>query len=292
MAVATWRALLHAARDRLGEHDARRIVERASGLDGAALVLALDDPVPARVLPFLQGMLERRAAGEPLQYVVGRWGFRSLDLLVDRRVLIPRPETEQVVEIALAELASLDIVGRPPRCLDLGTGSGAIALSLASELKDAEVWATDESSEALVVTRANLAGIGGFVATRVRALQGSWYDALPADASGTFDLIVSNPPYVADDAALPDEVARWEPETALRAGPEGLDDIAIIVRGAPRWLRRPGVLVVELSPEQSDAAVALARAAGFSRPSVAPDQNDRPRALVARLDADQVTRRA
>ncbi|HUS61807.1 MAG TPA: peptide chain release factor N(5)-glutamine methyltransferase [Acidimicrobiales bacterium] len=278
----TWRTLLRSARERVGEADARRIVERAAGLDGAALVLALDDPVPERVGPFVDSMVDRRLAGEPLQYVVGRWGFRGLDLLVDRRVLIPRPETEQVVEVALRELGAL--ASDAPRVVDLGTGSGAIALSIAVEAPRAEVWATDVSAEALSVARANLAGVGGLAATRVSVVHGSWFDALTVDLERGFDLIVSNPPYVPDGAVLPDEVAQWEPAGALRSGAEGLDAIAIIVSGAPRWLRRPGVLVIELSSEQAEAAISMASAAGFDHAEVRPDLAGRARSLVARLN--------
>src|SRR5437660_7249746 len=138
----TWRVRYDDAARRLGSKiDARRIVERASGREGAEFHTALDDPVPARAVPFFEGMVERRRAGEPLQYVVGRWGFRSLDLLVDPRVLIPRPETEQVVEVALGEVARLGAhqPGPAVTAADLGTGSGAIALSLAAEAPGIQV---------------------------------------------------------------------------------------------------------------------------------------------------------
>src|SRR3954451_14884575 len=134
-----WRAIYEELSERLGSKiDARRIVERASGRDSGEFAVALDEPVPARAVPFVEEMATRRLAGEPLQYVVGRWGFRRLDLLVDRRVLIPRPETEQVVEVALAEAARLG-GSTGLVAADLGTGSGAIALSLATELPGAEV---------------------------------------------------------------------------------------------------------------------------------------------------------
>lgn len=261
--------------------DARRLVEEASGLDGADLVLALDEAVPARCGAYLSQMVERRLAGEPLQYVLGCWGFRRLDLMVDRRVLIPRPETEQVVEWALAEaraLAKTELV-----VADLGTGSGAIALSLALELGPAaaEVWATDVSTDALDVAQANLAGLGMWAATRVRVAEGSWWDALPETLAGRLDVVVSNPPYVPDDEALPAEVGGFEPALALRAGPDGLDAIRAILHGAPGWLARPGVLVLELAPDQASDAVALARAAGAVRAESRADLTGRERALVA-----------
>jgi release factor glutamine methyltransferase len=141
----TWRHLHALARERLGsDTEARRIVERASGREGPDWLLTLDEPVPERAVPFFDDMVERRAAGEPLQYVLRRWGFRTLDLLVDRRVLIPRPETEVVVEVAIRELRRID--SPRPLVADLGTGSGAIALSIAAEVPRAHVWATDSSS--------------------------------------------------------------------------------------------------------------------------------------------------
>src|SRR3954463_9987568 len=153
----TWRHLWTLATQRLGSDvEARRIVERASGREGPDWLLTLDEPVPLRALPFFDEMVERRVAGEPLQYVLRRWGFRTLDLLVDQRVLIPRPETEVVVEVAIRELRRVD--SRRPLVADLGTGSGAIALSIAVEVPAAHVWATAAAEEAVAVARANLAG--------------------------------------------------------------------------------------------------------------------------------------
>ena len=287
MGGPTWRSLWVEAEARLGSSlEARRIVERASGYDGAALLLHLDEPAPARALPFARQMMERRVTGEPLQYVVGRWGFRRLDLLVDRRVLIPRPETEAVVEVALTELRRLrGDDPRRPLAADLGTGSGAIALSLASE-GDAAVWATDVSADALAVARANLAGLGSLAAAHVRLVPGHWFDALPEDLAGRLDLIVANPPYVASGEPLPGEVADWEPAAALYSGPTGMEAIDEIARSAPAWLARPGVLVLELAPHQADRAIALATEAGFADVDVRPDLSGRLRALVARVGAD------
>ncbi|MGH9164990.1 MAG: methyltransferase, partial [Acidimicrobiales bacterium] len=168
----TWRVLRAEADACLGSAvDARRIVERASGHEGADHHAHLDEIASSRSATHVEQMVARRAAGEPLQYVLGAWGFRTLDLFVDRRVLIPRPETETVVDMALAELALLARLAGPaparPVVVDLGTGSGAIALSVAVEVPSAEVWATDRSAGALAVARANLAGIGR-AATRVR----------------------------------------------------------------------------------------------------------------------------
>ncbi len=280
--VPTWRDLLVRAAARLGSQaDARRLVERALGNEGTSYLVALDEPVPPRALPFFDDLVERRAAGEPLQYVLAQWGFRRLDLYLDRRVLIPRPETEMVVQVALAELAPLRR-SPGPTVVDLGTGSGAIALSIALEAPESRVWATERSAEALAVARANLAGLGTLAGRRVRLAEGSWFDPLPPLLAGHVDLVVSNPPYVADGEALPLEVQEWEPAGALRAGPTGLEDIQAIIKEAPSWLARPGTLVVEIAPHQAAEAAALARDAGFDEVEVRLDLCDRERILVAR----------
>lgn len=280
--VLTWRDLQRSAQAELGPREAWFVLERASGYDRAGLVPRLADPVPARVVAFVEGMVERRRGGEPLQYVLGVWGFRRLELVVDRRVLIPRPETEMVVEVALEELRRL--AAARPLAVDLGTGSGAIAISLALEMPRARVWGTDRSEAALAVARANLSGMGASVATRVRLSAGDWFAALPPNLVGQVDLIVANPPYVAAEEELPAEVADWEPAGALVAGPTGLEAVADILAGAPAWLRRPGAVVIEIAPHQAGIAVELAEAAGFSAVDVRPDLAGRARALVGRME--------
>jgi release factor glutamine methyltransferase len=283
-----WRSLYDVAAARLGSKvEARWLVEEAAS---GAWPLLLDEAVSERAQRYFDQMVARRSAGEPLQYVVGRWGFRQLDLLVNREVLIPRPETEQVVEVALRELARLASLGASPASpvvVDLGTGSGAIALSLAAEGRPGAVWATDVSASALAIARANLVGLGGSRAAKVRLVEGSWWDALPATLRGEVALVVSNPPYVttAEMASLPPVVAEWEPALALDGGRSGLDAIEVIVSEAPRWLARPGALVVELAPDQAGAARALAQEAGFDDVRVEPDLAGRDRALIARLHA-------
>lgn len=293
-AGASWRELLAELEVRLADPgDARRIVERASGYPAAELWVHLDELVPARAVGFVDAMAARRATGEPLQYVVGLWGFRTLELLVDRRVLIPRPETEVVVEVALAELDRVRAgdgpegarEAGPVQVADLGTGSGAIALSVAAERPGTRVWATDRSPEALAVARANLAGTGSRVAPLVALAEGHWFHALPADLRGTLDLVVANPPYVPDGDLLPAEVEGWEPRIALRSGPQGLDALAEIIGGAPAWLRRPGTLVLEIDPRQAAAVAAMTRAAGWSAVEVHADLAGRDRVLVARWEA-------
>jgi release factor glutamine methyltransferase len=266
--------------------DARRIVERASGFEGAEYVLGLDDAATERGVHHFDAMLERRLTGEPLQYVVGHWGFRTLDLMVDSRVLIPRPETEIVAGLALDELdrrrGQRTGTGRSLLAVDLGTGSGAIGLALAAEREWVEVWLTDSSDAALDVARANLTGLGR-PGTRVRIVGGDWFAALPVDLLGTVDVVVSNPPYVAVDDVLPPVVRDWEPHGALLAGPRGLDDLEVLVTESPRWLRPGGALVVELDPRQADTVADLARSSGFVDAEIRPDLTGRARAVVARL---------
>jgi release factor glutamine methyltransferase len=275
----TWASLRAEAVERLRaagapspEADARWLVERAAADP--------DGPVTERALGFFDAMLARREAGEPLQYVLGSWGFRTLDLLVDRRVLIPRPETELVAEVAIDELRRLG--GRT--AVDLGTGSGAIALSIAVEAPGTQVWAVDRSADALVVASANLAGAGR-AARRVQLAEGDWYDGLPPALRGGVDVIVSNPPYVATGHHLPSEVADWEPLGALLAGPDGLDALRTVVAGAPAWLARPGALVVECAPDQATTVAGLALAAGFDEADVRHDYTARPRIVRCRIRA-------
>lgn len=282
MAATTWRDLLAEAVAAVGDVDGRRIVAEASGLEPAEWVTGLDAPAPERGVARFEQLLRRRSAGEPLQYVLGGWGFRTVDLMVDRRVLIPRPETEVVAGLALDAARA-----RPaPTVVDLGTGSGAIALSIAAELYDhdqeIEVWATDVSESALEVARANLAGIGR-AATRVRCTSGDWYAALDPALAGGVDVIVSNPPYVSAEERdeLPVEVADWEPIGALVSGESGLECLEAVVSGAPEWLAPEGVLVVELDPRQATTVATMARDHGFARATIHPDLTGRMRALVA-----------
>lgn len=243
-------------------------------------------------------LVARRVAGEPLQYVLGRWPFRHLELLVDRRVLIPRPETEQVVEVALAELRRRGrsregpVGTTAPVAVDLGTGSGAIALALASEggadCPGLEVWATDISLAALAAARENLQFAGGEARDRVHLAEGDWFDALPPGLVGRVDLLVSNPPYVPEDelADLDPAVRDWEPRQALAAAPDsrgtpGMGAVEHIVAGASDWLGPEGVLVVELDPSQAGPAADRAGAAGFHRVRIERDLAGRDRMLVA-----------
>lgn len=253
--------------------EARWIVERAAG---DAFRVVADRPATVRTHHHWRLMVERRERGEPLQYVLERWAFRRLELFVDRRVLIPRPETEMLVELVLEEHTR---VGGP--VVDLGTGSGAIALSVVVERPGTEVWGVERSPGALAVARANCTGIGRRAAT-VRLAEGSWFDPLPEELRGAVGVVTSNPPYVADGEELPADVADWEPPEALRAGEDGLDDIRRIVPDAISWLAPGGALVMEHAPEQAVAVRALALDAGYDHVRTGVDLTGRDRFLVAR----------
>jgi release factor glutamine methyltransferase len=289
--LVTWRTLIGEATTRLGvalggdrEQEGRWIVERVSGYSPSELVANDDEFVSTRSMAFFDALLTRREGGEPLQYVLGRWQFRELELIVDRRVLIPRPETEWVLQPAIEHLRAL--VGQrraagesdEVRVVDLGTGSGAAACSIAVEVPTAQVWASDVSDDALAVARANVAGLGR-AGGRVRLATGSWFDALEPELAGSFDLVFSNPPYVDDDELLPDDVLSWEPHLALFGGPDGTRDLRVIIEAAPRWLRPGGALVVEMAPKQTQEMARLAERVGM-RADIRNDLTGRPRSLV------------
>ncbi|WP_051062443.1 peptide chain release factor N(5)-glutamine methyltransferase [Ilumatobacter nonamiensis] len=260
--TVTWRELLAETRGLLDDDThARWICETATGSSPTEFAALHDQAATERAVARLDAMVARARSGEPIQYVLGSWGFRHLDLAIDDRVLIPRPETELVAETAI-ELAAAS--GPIRRVADLGTGSGAIGLAMADELphEGTTVWITDASSDALDVARANLAGLGRS-AVNVVVRQGSWTDALTDGSS--FDVVVSNPPYVAE--ASPDIeslVSEWEPSTALFSGSDGLDDIRRLVRDVPRRLRPGGWLVLEHGHDQGDAVRSLMEGAGLS----------------------------
>lgn len=295
--TVAWRAVLAETEGRLAAaglpvREARWIVEEASG---GATAADLDELATVRGMARHDAMVERRLAGEPLQYVLGRWAFRTLDLMVDRRVLIPRPETEVVAGLALLEV-DRRVEGRPVGgdgdpvlVADLGTGSGAIGLSVAAERLGTRVWCVDASADAVVVARANCAGLGR-PARRVVVSEGSWFDGLPDDLAGRLDVVVSNPPYVAPDDYLPSEVVDWEPDVALFAPDDGAlgagtSALRILVDGAPAWLAPGGALVLEMASDQTSAMASYAEATGYVDVAVHPDLAGRERAMVARRPA-------
>lgn len=283
--TVSWQELLAESIARLNESgvddaliSARRIVEEASGFDGGELNLHLTEPATKRCVAHLDSMIDRRIKGEPLQYVVGRWSFRMLDLLVDSRALIPRPETEEVAGWAIEEARRFD----SPTVADLGTGTGAIGLSVATEVAESIVHLTDVSPDALSVARANLVGTGR-AAARVMISEGSWFDALDRELQGSLHVVVSNPPYVRSDDELPPVVRDWEPELALRAGSDGLRDLVPIVRDSIQWLAPEGSLVLEMAPDQTGSIVEHCLDAGFVTAEVRTDLSGRDRAVVARM---------
>ncbi|CAB4890619.1 unannotated protein [freshwater metagenome] len=284
--IVTWRELLAETAAVLGDRNhARWMCEVASGCDGVEFVAELDEPVATAMVVHLDAMIARRQTGEPLQYVLGRWQFRRLDLMIDQRVLIPRPETEWVCEAALhlAQSMLADAPSPPLQIVDLGTGSGAIGLSLAAELPlgSATVWLSDISPDALAVASANLAGIGRG-AQHVRVTLGPWFDALPAHLRGTLDLVVANPPYIAEnDPDIDDEVAQWEPHGALFAGDDGLADIRIIAADAVHWLRPGGALVLEIGADQGAGVSEVLHGVGLAGIEIRPDLAGRDRIAIA-----------
>jgi release factor glutamine methyltransferase len=254
--------------------DAEVLLAEATGCSRAALVAEPEAEVqPAAGRQFGE-MVRRRLRREPVAYILGRKWFRNLELAVDRRVLIPRPETELLVEVAL-EL-------RPERVLDVGTGSGAIALAVADELPHCDVTATDTSMDALEVSRTNVERLG--LAERVRFMEGT----IPGGES--FDLVLANLPYVAerDWPALQPEVTRWEPREALLAGPDGLDAYRSFIPGCGRALAcyprlSSTTLAVEVGEGQAPAVAELMREAGFEEVGTRRDLAGIERVVVGRV---------
>lgn len=246
--------------------EARWIVEARLGADP---LLAPGRPLTARERALVRSDVARRARGEPLAYVLGTAPFRGLLLEVGPGVLIPRPETEGLAGLALEAVA-----GRAaPRILDVGTGSGCLALALAAERPDARVVATDSSRAALRCARRNAMRLG---LARVRLVEA---DLWPPEE--VFDLIVSNPPYVEGESALPPAVADWEPPEALRAGPDGLDVWRRILEGASARLAAGGAIAGEIGEVQGPAAADLARRAGLAA-EIRRDLFGKERYLLAR----------
>ncbi len=231
--------------------DAELLLEAATGLDRARLAAGPEAGVDAGAGRAFGGMVRRRVMREPVAYILGRKGFRRIELAVDRRVLIPRPETELLVELAV-ELA-------PATVLDVGTGSGAIALAVADELPSVAVTATDTSLDALAVAQANRERLG--LRDRVRAR------ARRASRTSRFDLVVANLPYVADGewAALAPEIREFEPREALLSGPTGLEAIEALLAELSTAQSLPAAIGLEHGIGQAPTVAELVRRAGFER---------------------------
>lgn len=217
-------------------------------------------------------VFDRRLRGEPLPYVLGEWPFRDHVFKVTQDVLIPRPDTEVLVEAALAACPE----GRAVRVLDLGTGSGCIALSIALARPAALVTGIDASDEALAVARENAERLG---VSNAHLLPSDWYRALSGQ---TFDVIVANPPYVAEgDPHL--DALKYEPARALVGGRDGLEALRAVISAAPVHLEKAGILVVEHGYDQRDAVCQMFQAAGFQSVETANDLSGVPRIVVGRL---------
>jgi len=243
--------------------DAELLLSRALGLTRIDLYTQYDRPLTERERETARGPVRRRGAREPLAYVLGDWGFRRLTLRTDSRALVPRPETEIVVDRCLALLDGAD----RPRVLDVGTGTGAIALSLAHELTDAQVVATDASSDALALAAENAEALALQVELRL--------GDLIADARGPFDVVVSNPPYVdqAEIDALEPEVRDWEPRAAL----VDTGQTERLVESATHVL--DGWLVLEVHEGRAAETANLLRTAGYAQVAVTDDLAGRPRVV-------------
>jgi release factor glutamine methyltransferase len=252
---------LAAARQRIDRLDARLLLQYATGCSHADLLARPEMPVVAPAYAQFSEWVERRAVGEPLAYLVGEAEFRGRIFQVSPAVLIPRPETEVLIDLALAKLRGL----AAPKVLDLGTGSGIVAVSLALECPAAEVVAADISPEALAVARNNAGRLGA----RVDFRQSDWFAALGAER---FDLVVANPPYVAGgDPHLALDGLPFEPQIALTDGADGLDCIRRIVAGAAAHLNPGRWLLFEHGYDQGAACRNLLSAAGVKLPFTHPD---------------------
>ena len=277
--------MLAATVEQLGNaQEARWLCEHASGMDAAEFSTEQDQLVTVACARSLHDMVRNRLSGVPLQYVMKRWAFRHLDVMVDERVLIPRPETEQVVQVAL-DIARKTSSNETLQIVDLGTGSGVIGLSMAFELgaDAAHVWLTDASVDALDVARANMVGIGR-AAANVRVAHGSWWNALPQDIAGYIDIAICNPPYIAqDDSEVAPDVHLYEPHSALYASDNGLSDLRAVIEGASTWLKKSGWLVLEIGYQQGADVLAMMSASGFVGAEIKQDLSGRDRIAVGQL---------
>jgi release factor glutamine methyltransferase len=272
-----WAAKFRAAGFDSPELDARLLVGYALSLDHAGLVTVSGRKLDAGEASAIAALAQRRLAHEPVARIVGTKEFWGLRLAVDAATLVPRSETETVVEAALAAIDLRGSRARPLRIADLGTGTGAILLALLSELPNAFGVGTDASPAALAIARDNARRLG---------LKRAAYLAcdMAAALRGPFDIIASNPPYIAsaDMATLPPEVRLFDPPHALDGGLDGLDFHRIIAAAAPALLAPDGVLIVELGASQAESVAALFAAAGLAPSAPRPDLSGVPRALVAR----------
>lgn len=233
------------------------VLEKHYQLPRSALLSRDDMSLSENALQEWEGLVARRLHGEPIAYILGKRGFHNIELHVGPGVLIPRPETELLVDIALAEIAKLNT---PTKVLDLGTGSGAIALAIASASPLASLTATDQLAEALAIATKNAQLLN--LTHQVQFSRGSWYEAIAPQSR--FDLIVSNPPYIASqDPHLTQGDLRFEPESALTDHANGLSCLELIIFGANQHLKPGGLIALEHGFDQSEAVAQLMEVAGL-----------------------------
>jgi release factor glutamine methyltransferase len=259
--------------------DAEVLLRRVLGIEKAQLYSIFDEPLSTDRQSQFQEMLLRRAQREPVAYIAGRKEFWSLDFIVTGDVLIPRPETELLVEVGIERLAHF--VDKPPHILDLGTGSGVIAVCLAKERLDARIWAVDISAAALEIACTNVKRHG--VSDRVHLVQGDLFAALGAEKRG-FDLIVSNPPYVrtGEISMLAPEIREWEPMTALDGGVDGMETYHRIIGKAHEYLGPGGHIVLEIGSDLGKTVAGLFTRSGCYGPvSVYQDYAGKDRVIAA-----------
>jgi len=278
---ATLRSLMSATL--LPPNEARilmaQVLDQHYQLPRSALLSRDDMELHAQALEEWKTLESRRLQGEPIAYLIGKRGFHNIELQVAPGVLIPRPETELLVEIGLREIKQLEKEVITPKVLDLGTGSGAIALAIANEAPSSIVTATDQSAEALVIAKANAKQLN--LESCVQFLQGSWYEALHEKA--LFDVILSNPPYIASqDPHLTQGDLRFEPISALTDHASGLTCLKVIIQGALNHLKPMGLIAVEHGFDQSEAVVNLMKLGGFSDVQTHQDLAGHNRVVSAR----------
>ncbi len=250
------------------------LIGHALGLKRMQLYLQFERPLSEAELEKIRPLVKRRSQREPLQYILGETEFSGLKLKVDRRALIPRPETEYLIELIGGQLAT-----PPATILDLGTGSGAIALALAAKYPAAQVTGVDQSAEALALANENATRLE--LSGRVQFLQSDWFAAIPAGKK--FELIAANPPYLSEaevNEAQP-EVKDFEPKSALTPGGDGSADLQRILVDAPRYLEAGGVLACETGIAQHKQLMELAAKTGYSRTQSLADLTSRERYLLA-----------
>jgi release factor glutamine methyltransferase len=252
------------------------LLEKHYQLPRSALLSRDDMSLNGQVFLEWESLVSRRINGEPIAYILGKKGFHAIELMVAPGVLIPRPETELLVDIALKEISALD---RPSQVLDMGTGSGAIGLAIASASAQCSIIATDQSAEALAIAKMNAQNLN--LNTRVQFFQGSWYAALPE--SMHFDVIVSNPPYIAHtDPHLTQGDLQFEPTSALTDFADGLSCLKAIILGSKPYLRSGALLAVEHGFDQSEAVVCLMKESGLEDVHIYEDLAGHQRVVSAR----------